>query len=273
MTRICSICGSPNNIESAHIVSKGMGGDPAGNRTDTTPLCAGSGGNTDSRSCHGAHHNGELALKRHDNGSLWYTAKGKTAKRLGVKEGQWRLALYEHTDPDAIDAPRDSDEEITSAAAFGELLSDIEGRFAESHGVEGEAYRSRCNDMFAARTGFVQAFGDKRGRAEFAEWHASLTDPSGSHIGVSKGEASRMCSIAVTLPSSVGIHLGAGKQYHLAKAVEQGKGSIAELVSQAEALSISDFRELHWPREVESEVEKVCCPLGFTCTHKAVIES
>jgi len=125
--RICSVCGSPRNIENAHLVNKGMGGRgpkaPSGS-DDTTPLCAGSGGNTDPRSCHGANHAGELALKRDDSGSLWYRPTGKTARRLGKAEGNWYVALYEHADPDTIDAQVQYDEDDPEIIAWGSELAE-----------------------------------------------------------------------------------------------------------------------------------------------------
>lgn len=108
--RICAVCGSARNIENAHITDKGMGG--RGSKApdgwdDTAPLCAGTGGNTDPTSCHGAHHHGLLALRQDDRGVLWVTvqaAYAKTLRRRGVKirEGWEAPAQYQGKDSDEI---------------------------------------------------------------------------------------------------------------------------------------------------------------------------
>jgi hypothetical protein len=115
---LCAICASPHKVESAHLTDKGMGG--RGSKApesahDTAPLCAGSGGNTDPRSCHGAHHAGYMELQRTADGHLRYRTtsaldgkgaakvRASLARRRVMCDGLWHVALYECTDPDGID--------------------------------------------------------------------------------------------------------------------------------------------------------------------------
>lgn len=120
--KYCAICGRPesrgNRVENAHITDKGMGGRgpkaPA-DAHDTVQLCAGTGGNTDPKSCHGANHAGQLRLKRDAAGRLEFCPGmeyTRVLRRRGVycKDGGWYLARYEDADFDAIDCPR---EELT----------------------------------------------------------------------------------------------------------------------------------------------------------------
>jgi len=84
-----------------------MGGDPSGERTDGYPACGTD--HSDATTCHGAQGQHLMAVERRGTG-LWYCPSEAYAKRLrqrGVQSrgGQWRPALYEHTDPDTVDAP------------------------------------------------------------------------------------------------------------------------------------------------------------------------
>lgn len=108
--RICAVCGSARNIENAHITDKGMGGRgtkaPDG-WDDTTPLCAGTGGNTDKNACHGAHHHGDLTMRADSDGLLWISVTERYAKilrRRGVKiRAGWEApAKYQGKDSDEV---------------------------------------------------------------------------------------------------------------------------------------------------------------------------
>jgi len=67
--KLCAICGSNQRVEQAHITAKGFGGRgkkaPAGAH-DTIPLCAGTGGNTDNRSCHHLQEYGHIRVRIED---------------------------------------------------------------------------------------------------------------------------------------------------------------------------------------------------------------
>ena len=105
--KVCAICGSPNKVENAHITAKGMGGRGVKAPDDahlTVPLCAGTGGNTDPRSCPGANHAGFLALTP----TYWFLtdrAPKALQRRLGTRDGLQHAYRYLDADMDAIDAP------------------------------------------------------------------------------------------------------------------------------------------------------------------------
>jgi hypothetical protein len=118
----CCLCGSPDNVENAHPVERGMGG--RGSKAPqlelvTFPLCARSGGNTDPSACHGAHHHGIIELEPTSDRHLRYrstnvakspsyrNAVSALTKRGLRLDGLWHTALYEDADFDAIDAPRE----------------------------------------------------------------------------------------------------------------------------------------------------------------------
>ena len=112
MPKLCAICGSPHRVENAHLTHKGMGGrgpKAPDNAHDTAPLCAGTGGNTDLRSCHGQQHAGNLKLYRGEYGRLMFTATEKGArylrrKGISCREGWQCSAQYENADPDTLDS-------------------------------------------------------------------------------------------------------------------------------------------------------------------------
>ncbi len=106
--QICAICGRPA-VSFCHIDHKGMGGDPTGIRADGFASCGRD--HSDPTTCHGALGQHLLTAERR-NGVLWYTpseAYSKVLRRRGVscRAGQWRPALHEGQDPDAIDARRE----------------------------------------------------------------------------------------------------------------------------------------------------------------------
>ena len=119
----CCICGNPSNVENAHPFAKGMGGRgpkaPA-RELVTFPLCAGTAGNTDPTSCHGAHHAHYLMLDVTTDGRLAYRstrlleadtndarAARKALTRRGLRlDGLWQIARYEYDEWDAVDVPR-----------------------------------------------------------------------------------------------------------------------------------------------------------------------
>ena len=111
MSKLCAICGSPHRVEHAHLTHKGMGGRgskaPA-DAHDTAPLCAGTGGNTDLRSCHGQQHAGNLRLWRED-GTLMFCATEKGArylrrKGISAREGWHCHARFEGVEPEVLDS-------------------------------------------------------------------------------------------------------------------------------------------------------------------------
>lgn len=125
----CVICFSSRNVENAHPYERGMGGRgkkaPAAELL-TFPMCAGTGGNTSPESCHGAHHAGFLDLDVTKDNRLRYrstraleadNAQARQARKAldsrGLfLDGLWHVALYEQTDPDTVDVPRETIERI-----------------------------------------------------------------------------------------------------------------------------------------------------------------
>jgi len=85
--KLCAICGSNQRVEAAHISSKGIGG--RGSKApkdahDTVLLCSGTGGNTDSRSCHGLQECGLIMISKVEGIYRWYPHL-KAAKILQEK--------------------------------------------------------------------------------------------------------------------------------------------------------------------------------------------
>lgn len=192
---ICAICGCGRNIENAHITAKGLGGRgskaPA-DAHDTVRLCAGTGGNTDSRSCHGANHAGELALRRDDAGNLWYRPSGKTAKRLGKSEGGWHVAAYEHADPDAIDEPFASDEYEQERETWGYVLTDW-ARLTSMAGWKKARAIFELSRLFPSRSDLLEYVQDTLKCAmtpatitKSIAW-GSLTDERAAVLGLTRG--------------------------------------------------------------------------------------
>lgn len=120
----CRVCGTVYGIEGAHITAKGMGGRgkkaPA-DAHDRLNLCAGSGGNTDNTSCHGADHAGVLII---DNDRFMVPSTFRTpdservagrfiaalnSRRTGryVEQGVWYPCLPPEVDFDAVDCERE----------------------------------------------------------------------------------------------------------------------------------------------------------------------
>ena len=256
---ICSICGTGRNVENAHIVSKGMGGDPAGHRTDTAPLCAGTGGNTDARSCHGAHHAGLLSLRRDSFGTLTYCPTdtyAKVLRRRGVKchAGRWHAAMYEHADPDHMDAP----EPVDDNPRDGDMEHECEAAYREVAQADYAVFRCRSERLQSIRDRFLEAYGGD-GPERFRSWRLSLTDAEGNPMPVTDTQASRMLTVADNLPQDVARHLPAMRQIYLATAVRDGVGDLAELLPHAESLTARAFAEEFLGAEPPTE-KRLCCP-------------
>ncbi len=251
---ICAICGSPRKVEAAHIAHKGMGGRgekaPA-DWDDTVPLCAGTGGNTDPNSCHGAQHAGYLAVKRTDTGVKWMlTASAPAAlkRRLGVKhDGLWTPARYLDADPDAIDC-------YTPPEADSDLIAIITAEFLELDATEAAAYRYKAIRLKAARDEFTASLGGREGKAAFTAWRAES-------LGLGDAPASKMLTVATYLGESAGRDLCVSYQYALARAVKNGKGEADALAAEAATMPMLDFTERYELVKPRTQREHTCtCP-------------
>ncbi|MPM67514.1 hypothetical protein SDC9_114437 [bioreactor metagenome] len=78
----CEICGSPFNLEAAHIIAKGFGGGKGPDmRENITVIC---GPASMGKGCHGAQHRGELSVE-----ALWQAAARR--ERITVEECKLRV--------------------------------------------------------------------------------------------------------------------------------------------------------------------------------------
>lgn len=266
---VCAICGrnAHARIEGAHTDHKGMGGrgEKAPDGWDTThPLCAGTGGNTDPDSCHGAHHDGALELRDNPDGTLSYRANARYAallRRRGVRarEGQWHVALNEDKDPDAIDVWGEDDTE--AEASVGNAQYEAERVLEAYREQSARAWREAAEAVARVRDAAVQAHGKRAGGASAIEW--AITGP-----GLSRTEAYRMLLVADTLPDLIGgvntRGLPITQQYQLARACKQHPCQAAEYATLAATVSVSDFAAEVWPR-AETERQPKACPHGLVC--------
>lgn len=254
---LCAICGSGRNIEAAHIAAKGMGGRgskaPA-DAHDTAPLCAGSGGNTDRNSCHGANHSGDLAIRRNRQGLLEYRPSVRYAsalRRRGVRcrDGAWHTALYEGADPDAIDAPNDDPRE----EKWGALVHESSERMRHRRMSWTEDYLLNAEDLAAAHKAAVSIFGPREGAARFREWRRSEE--------YSDATASRMLAVVKHVPYREHPELlsrGSTMLHQLAVALKAG-GEITDLLPDAMTLSVSDFEAKHNPPKPRAGKKPLVC--------------
>jgi len=260
MSRICAICASPNNVENAHIDPKKMGGRgpkaPEG-ADETRPLCAGSGGNTEPATCHGANEAGFLALGLTADGHLRYrstraleadnsqarTAKAALTKR-GVKlDGNWHTAAYEDTDPDAIDALPDEEPDG---------LGELEVALRSLDAYEGSAYHDKALYLTEALTLWQERYGPKDGWERFKGWRRE-------NLGMGDAVASRLLTVGRFLPS-VPAGFPATYQYHLARAVKLGKGEAEDLTALAGIMPQLDFLEQFDMLPSPRKETTLCCP-------------
>lgn len=253
---LCSLCACAAT-DAAHLDARGMGGrgDKApDDADDATPLC---------RTCHDAEHKrGELVMKRHDSGQLWFTAKGRTARRLGSKEGQWRAALYEGKTFDDPIAPPDEDApDITEPLALCE--AQVVGFLAH----EGEEWRKSAEAVALALDLFLATYPKREARERHKEWRQSFTDSTGQPVPLDASESSRMMTVVKHLPESAGRSLPKSKQYLVARAVKERVCPLDDALNAAQALSVSDLIAEWWPKADEVEPERVACPLGLACRH------
>ena len=243
--KLCIICGSPNNIEEAHVVNKGMGGRGPKAPVDadlTVPLCAGTGGSTDPASCHGAHHAGYLVLTP-DRWMLTDSAPATLRRRLKARDGLWHPYAYRDTDPDAIDALPDEEPDG---------LGELEVALRSLDAYEGSAYHDKALYLTEALTLWQERYGPKDGWERFKGWRRE-------NLGMGDAVASRLLTVGRFLPS-VPAGFPATYQYHLARAVKLGKGEAEDLTALAGIMPQLDFLEQFDMLPSPRKETTLCCP-------------
>ena len=104
-------------------------------------------------------------------------------------------------------------------------------------------------------------------REEFGSDKSGFTEHRES-MCITRSEASRMLTVADTLPDTIEVaSLAASKQYELAKAMRSPKvdSDLDELVRLASTLSVSAFRDEVYGRPTEDGIEtarRLTCPAG-----------
>ena len=277
----CAICGRPAQ-SFAHIVHRGMGGDPNGERTDGYPACGVD--HSDARTCHGAQGQSLLTVERHDDGTLWYCPSERyaaTLRRRGVrcKAGLLSVALYADFDPDAVDerpeAPDDDpavDEPQEPDTALGDSLHILATRIGAECVGSGEGWRITAEANYTAEALLVAAHGPKAGKAAAREWREQLTTADGVPIPIGKAEASKMAAVVKYIPATLGRSLPSTRQYAASVAVKRGKRTAEESVTLAEALSLSAFRaEVYGESEPAEPTLYECGACGFRGTKDAIL--
>jgi hypothetical protein len=122
MSALCSICGRGGYLENHHVEHKAMGGRGSKRPASADwviPLCAGTGGNTDASSCHGAVHQGYLSISP-DAWCVTESAPDSLLTRLNTVRGHRHLYAYIGVDSDELDEPM--------PLSAGEVLADSELR-------------------------------------------------------------------------------------------------------------------------------------------------
>lgn len=243
---MCSVCGRAAD-DAHHISIRGMGGrgekaDEAESQ-DSTPLC---------RDCHDAIHKaGELRLRRNKQGVLLWTAKGKTAKRLHAKEEHEHASLHEGIDPDTVDAESDAEDVPDVIAALQAKILGVEA-------AENRAYRIACLHLLDARNAWLSLYGPRDGLARFRRWREN-------HLQLGESPASKMLTVATYLGEDAADDKCQSYQYAIARAVKRGV-SVEDAVAES-AMPLRDFMAHHFPAKDKPEVERVSCPMGYTCSH------
>lgn len=249
----CSVCGRAQATDAAHLDAKGMGGRGAkapDDADDATPLC---------RTCHQAEHDlGELHMRRTPDGYLSFTAKGKTARRLGVGEGSWHIARHEMK---SLDEPTDFEDAKPDIAG---PLGLCEQQIVNYMTHDGEEWRKSAEAVALALDLFLATHDTaKAARAAHREWREQLQSPSGEPMPLDASECSRMLTVVKHLGSE-GKGIAKSKQYLVARAVKQGIVPVEDGVALAESLSVSDLIA-EWFDSEKPEPTYIECPLGHRC--------
>lgn len=258
MSRNCVLCGSPANVEAAHIDPKKMGGRgpkaPEG-ADETRPLCAGMGGNNSPDSCHGANEAGYLALALTADGHLRYCstlaleadtacADKRALEKRGLKvDGAWHVALYEQTDFDAVDPLPDEEPDG---------LGDLEAALRSLDANEGSTYHDKALCLTEALSLWQERFGPKDGWERFKCWRRE-------NLGMGDAVASRLLTVGRFL-AVVPAGLPATYQYHIARAVKLGKGYAEDLTEIAVIMPQLDFLEQFGMLPSPRTEPSLCCP-------------
>lgn len=91
--------------------------------------------------------------------------------------------------------------------------------------------------------------------------HRKMVEYATESLGMSGAMVARHETYAKHLPPlPEARRLGIAKGYYAARAVKEGRLSVAEACSQAHCLSVSDFRASVWPQREKKEPEPVLCP-------------
>lgn len=91
---------------------------------------------------------------------------------------------------------------------------------------------------------------DTRDGTRFTEWRESE--------GISRGESSKMLTVAAFLEKPELRERPWGVQYEAARAIRRERGERSDIIADAEVLSLTDFRAKWWP--AKGQPEKELCP-------------